>query len=148
MRQVAWYDRIRQETEKPEYQTAIIKILDRSLVTEGEYNFDTGEWDGAVNPEDATVYEGRARIITTRWGVDRNEDKFANPDTLMPVRIQLPRDDLPGMVRKGCIVVIFSAPNQALVGRPMSVTMDFHGSSAASRTIQCRISGDAIDGGE
>lgn len=143
MKKKAWYDRVRDVSERPEFMTATIKIVDRSLLPEPSDNYDF-ETDTYLNVDDTPgiIYEGRARIISTRWGVDRNEDKFANPDTLSPVRVQVPRDDLPGIVKKGCIITVLSAPNEAVVGRPMSVTADFHGASAASRTIQCRMSGD------
>lgn len=140
-----WYDQIREVTETEEYQTATIKILDRGLMEMGEYDPKTDSYPDASSEEDAIVYEGRARLIGVRWGVDRTETNLSNPQTLLPIRVQLPRDELPGIVRKGSIVTVLEAPgNEAIVGRPMSVTLDFHGSSGASRTIQCRISGDVI----
>ena len=137
LKKKAWHERIRDISESEEYMTSIIRIVDRSA--EAEDGDDTDGYDVKTNTwteptGDEIVYEGRARIISTRWGVDRNEDKLANPDTLLPVRV----------VRKGAIVIVLEAPNEAIVGRILSVTMDFHGSSAASRTIQCRMSGDYI----
>ena len=147
LKKKAWHERIRDISESEEYMTAIIRIVDRSA--EAEDGDDTDGYDVKTNTwteptGDEIVYEGRARIISTRWGVDRNEDKLANPDTLLPVRVQVPRDELPGLVRKGSIVTVLEAPNEAIVGRILSVSMDFHGSSAASRTIQCRMSGDYV----
>ena len=147
LKKKAWHEHIRDISESEEYTTSIIKIVDRSA--EAEDGDDTDGYDVKTNTwteptGDEIVYEGRARIISPRWGVDRNEDKLANPDTLLPVRVQVPRDELPGLVRKGSIVTVLEAPNEAIVGRILSVTLDFHGSSAASRTIQCRMSGDYI----
>ena len=140
-----WYDQIREVTETEEYQTATIKILDRGLMEMGEYDPKTDSYPDATSEEDAIIYEGRARLIGVRWGVDRTETNLSNPQTLLPIRVQIPRDELPGIVRKGSIVTVLEAPgNEAIVSRPMSVTLDFHGSSGASRTIQCRISGDVI----
>ena len=147
LKKKAWHERIRDISESEEYMTSIIRIVDRSA--EAEDGDDTDGYDVKTNTwteptGDEIVYEGRARIISTRWGADRNEDKLANPDTLLPVRVQVPRDELPGLVRKGSIVTVLESPNEAIVGRILSVTMDFHGSSAASRTIQCRMSGDYV----
>lgn len=140
----AWYDEIREISESPEFQTATIKILDRSLIEEGEYDSSTDTYIGGTSEADAIVYEGRARVIGVRWGVDRTETNLSNPQTLLPIRLQIPRDDFPGSVPRGAIVTITEAPNEALVGRPMSITLDIHGSSAASRTFQCRLSGDFV----
>ena len=160
-----WTDEIRSESEKPEYMTALIRIEDPSLVIEGEYDVDTGEYGPSTG--DPLIYRGRARVIFPRAGVFSGGESQSNATTLNYVRVQIPRMGEPadfyvpvvfgtgvfgtgifgyapsgaghseGRVRRSCKVFVEQAPrNPSLTGRVFNITSDIQGSSAASRTFE------------
>lgn len=139
-----WYDEIAAESTKAEYQTAVIRIEDPSLVTYGEYDVETGKQEVTGDP---VIYptgdgDGRARIIGVRWGVFSGGESQANAKTISSVRVQIPKDAV-DRVKKGCKVFIESTPeNPALEGLMLTVTSDFQGASSASRTLECALDGD------
>lgn len=136
-----WAEGIARESEKPEYQTAEIQILDPSLVT-SSYNEKTGKFSNTGNP---VKYEGRARVIPVRWGVFSGGESQANATTLTSVRVQVPSANLGSLrVHKGWKVFVTSAPRSPwMESRLFTVTSDLQGSSSASRTFQCEADGDA-----
>lgn len=167
-----WSQQIREESEKPEYTTALIRIEDPSLVTEGEYNVDTGE--SGPSTGDPLIYRGRARLIFPRAGVFSGGESQANATMLNYVRVQIPRMGEPadyyipvvfggnvfgsgifgyapstagsteGRVRRSCKVFVEQAPyNPSLVGRLFNINSDLQGSSAASRTFEASADIDA-----
>lgn len=134
-----WSQEIAAETGKPEYQTCEIVITDPSLVTV-EYDIDT-----AVSTEtgDGTLYEGQARLIAVRRGVNYEGASQGNSKTITSIRIQIPGQELPVTLRKGTTAVVTSAPlNRTLENYLFYLASDVHGSSAATRTFEFNLDGD------
>lgn len=147
-----WTAPISRTSTQERFQTATIRIEDWSFV-QGEYDVDTDQYE-YENPEDAIVYEGRARII----GIGRSQfnqgDDQANATSIVPIRIQIPNitdaegygddeygDDysggIAGRIKRGVKVFVLSSPrNPGLEGLIFTVTSDIQGSSAAARTFE------------
>jgi hypothetical protein len=162
----AWAEEISEETSREEYQNAEIQILDDTLLTSKEYNYDTATWDIQGDPQ---IYRGRARIIPVRWGTETGGESQANSTTLKAVRVQIPRIGLDasvygeglygvgpygyvtgsgaatdGRVRRNAKVLILSCPrNTSLEGRVATITSDLQGSMSATRTFEAAIDIDA-----
>lgn len=135
-----WADEIAEESTKPEYQQAFIRIEDRSLLTQEDYDIETGEWTVVGDP---VIYpvgdeDGRARVIGVRWGVQSGGESQANATTLSAIRVQIPQHAV-GRVKKGCKVYVESAPNTVLTNYIFTVTSDMQGSSDAARTFECSL---------
>lgn len=131
-----WSDEIAEVTESAEYQTAEIRIFDKSQATlVSEYDVDTG-----LGPiyTGGDIYEGQARVIGVRWGVQSGGESQANATTISAIRVQIPQHAV-GRVRKGCKVFVESAPNMTLTNFIFTVTSDMQGSSAATRTFECSL---------
>lgn len=136
----AWHDRIAEVSTLPEYQRAVIRIEDRSLLTQEDYDIETGEWTLVGDP---VIYpigdeDGRARIIGVRWGVQSGGESQANATTIAAIRVQIPQRAV-GRVKKGCKVYVESAPNTVLTNYIFTVTSDMQGSSDAARTFECSL---------
>lgn len=132
----AWFDRIAEVSTRPEFQRAVIRIFDQSQATlVSEYDVDTG-----LGPiyEGGDIYEGQARIIGVRWGVQSGGESQANATTLSAIRVQIPQHAV-GRVRKGCKVFVASAPNTVLQNYIFTVSSDMQGSSDAARTFECSL---------
>lgn len=135
-----WPDEIAEVSTQPQFQRAIIRILDPALLTEDDYDIDTGVW---TTDGDAVIYpvgdeDGRARVIGVRWGVQSGGESQANATTLSAIRVQIPQRAV-GRVKKGCKVFVESAPNLVLESYIFTVTSDMQGSSAAARTFECAL---------
>lgn len=130
-----WTDPIAAVSTRPEYQRAVIRIEDRSLLTESEYDIETGEWTIVGDP---VIYTGQARVIGVRWGVQSGGESQANATTLSAIRVQIPQHAV-GRVKKGCKVFVQSAPNPVLQNYIFTVTSDMQGSSDAARTFECSL---------
>jgi hypothetical protein len=133
---MTWAQEIQNISESPEYQTSRIRILDSSLDDGSgqEYDPDTGTWTG--EPADITIYNGQARVIPIREGNFSANTNQANPTTITPIRVQIPRTAATDIrIRKGCTVIVDSAPATHLNGRLFTVSDDIQGGTAASRTF-------------
>lgn len=133
---VAWHDAIAEISTRPEFQRAVIRIFDESaaiLVT--PYDIETG-----IGPiyEGGDIYEGQARVIGVRWGVQSGGESQANATTISAIRVQIPQHAV-GRVKKGCKVFVESAPNLVLSSYIFTVTSDMQGSSPAARTFECSL---------
>lgn len=134
-----WSQEIAEETGKREYQTCEIRITDPTQIT-GDYDVDTAQW---TETGDGTLYEGQARLIAVRRGVNYEGANQNNSKVITSIRIQIPHDALPVTVRKGCTAVVTSAPlNPTLESYVFYSSSDVHGSSAASRTFEFSLDGD------
>lgn len=137
-----WADEIAEVSELPEFQTATIRIVDPSAVTPDDYDEDTATWniDGV-----SVIYNGQARVIPVRWGVQSGGESQANATTLSAMRVQIPRTMATDIrVNKGFHVFVDASPyNLSLVNRMFTVTSDLQGSSSASRTFECMADVDA-----
>lgn len=134
-----WPDEIAEVSTQPTFQRAVIRIEDESLLTKKEYDIETGEWTFEGDP---VVYEGQARVIGVRWGVQSGGESQANATTVSAIRVQVPQHAV-GRVKKGCKVFVESAPNLVLSSYLFTVTSDMQGSSPASRTFECSLDIDA-----
>lgn len=135
-----WADEIAEVSTQPRYQRAIIRIEDSSLLTQSDYDIETGEWTVEGDP---VIYpvgdeDGRARIIGVRWGVQSGGESQANATTISAIRVQIPQHAV-GRVKKGCKVFVESAPNLVLSSYIFTVTSDMQGSSPAARTFECSL---------
>lgn len=140
---MSWTDAVRAISERPEFQTSVIRIEDPSLVTEGEYDPVTNTWGESSG--DPVLYEGQARIIPVRDGSFTANDNQANPTTLVPIRVQIPRDASTDIrIRRGCKVFVVSAPDALhLTDRLFTISSDLQGSSAGARTFEAMADVDA-----
>lgn len=136
-----WTDPIAAVSESPEFMTATIRIENPNLVTK-EYNEDTGQWTIVGDP---VIYNGRARIIPVRWGVQSGGESQANATTIAAIRVQIPRTAATDIrVNKGFKVFTVTTPNNlSLQNRMFTVSNDLQGSSSASRTFECAADVDA-----
>lgn len=129
-------DEIAVESTRPEFQRAVIRIFDQSQATVlTPWDIDTN-----IGPIYAggDIYEGQARIIGVRWGVQSGGESQANATTISAIRVQIPQHAV-GRVKKGCKVFVQSAPNLVLSSYIFTVTSDMQGSSSASRTFECSL---------
>lgn len=132
----SWSDRIAQVSTRPEFQRAVIRIFDQSQATlVSEYDIETG-----LGPiyTGGDLYEGQARIIGVRWGVQSGGESQANATTISAIRVQIPQHAV-GRVKKGCKVFVASAPNLVMPSYLFTVTSDMQGSSPAARTFECSL---------
>lgn len=136
-----WADEIADVSELPEFQTATIRIVNPNLI-DSDYNEDTAQWDIIG---DGVIYNGQARVIPVRWGVQSGGESQANATTLSAMRVQIPRTTATDIrVNKGFHVFVDASPyNLSLVNRMFTVTSDLQGSSSASRTFECMADVDA-----
>lgn len=132
----AWHDRIAEVSTRPEFQRAVIRIFDESAATlVTPYDIETG-----IGPiyQGGDIYEGQARVIGVRWGVQSGGESQANATTISAIRVQIPQHAV-GRVKKGCKVFVESAPNLVLSSYIFTVTSDMQGSSPAARTFECSL---------
>lgn len=132
----AWHDAIAEISTRPEFQRAVIRIFDESAATlVTPYDIETG-----IGPvyTGGDIYEGQARVIGVRWGVQSGGESQANATTISAIRVQIPQHAV-GRVKKGCKVFVESAPNLVLSSYIFTVTSDMQGSSPAARTFECSL---------
>lgn len=136
-----WADEIAEISELPEFQTAVIRIVDPNLV-DSDYDLETAQW---TITGDGVRYNGQARVIPVRWGVQSGGESQANATTLSAMRVQIPRTAATDIrVNKGFHVFVDESPyNLSLANRMFTVTSDLQGSSSASRTFECMADVDA-----
>lgn len=136
-----WTDPIAEVSESPEFMTATIRIENPNLVTK-DYDEDTNQWTIVGDP---VIYDGRARVIPVRWGVQSGGESQANATTIAAIRVQIPRTAATDIrVNKGFKVFTEGVPNNlSLQNRMFTVSNDLQGSSSASRTFECAADVDA-----
>lgn len=161
-----WAETISRVSTRPEFQNALIRIVDTSLIEYGEYDIETGTQDVTG---DGVVYRGRARLIPVRWGTFTGGESQANSATLSAVRIQIPRldntesEDFGGepfgeeefganstltlRVKRGCKVFVETCErNPVLEDLVFNITSDLQGSMSAARTFEAALDGDVSIG--
>ena len=146
---LTWNKRIAAKTGDRKYQVADIRIEDPSLLTE-DYDVDTNT---STFSGESTIYEGQARIIGVRWGVQSGGESQANATTITAIRIQIPNpagfsEDEANLglfprVNRGCKVFVTDSPENPVLTRYIfAITSDMQGSSAATRTFEAALDGD------
>lgn len=139
----SWDERIAAKTGQRKYQQATVELVDPKLV-DTEYDIETG-WSAPTN--NGIIYEGQARVIAVRRGTNYEGSLQGNSKTITSVRVQLPGDSLPQTVRKGVKMRVTDSPrNRTLEGYVYTLASDFHGSSAATRTLEFNLDGDSTHG--
>ena len=135
-----WAEEIGEITELEEYQTCSVRIMDFSNA-EQVYDYDTDEM---ISVGEVEVYVGRARFIPVRASVYQGGEAQLNTTSIRAVRFQLPMSERDKWFKKGMIVTFTAAKgNPSLLGRSATVTDDFLGSSAASRTFNAMMDADS-----
>lgn len=135
-----WAQAVADISTREEFQTATVRLEDPDLlIPDGEWSVDTGEPDYTGDP---VIYEGRARIIGVRWGVESGGESQANAKTIKAIRIQFPYQAV-GRVRKGFILYVTECErNPVLTQYLFTGASDIQGSSAAARTIEFYVDSD------
>lgn len=132
-----WTDEIAEVSEQ--YQNAEVELLDPSLVTYGPFDPVTNKRTSTGDP---LVWEGFARIIPPRWGVNRQGSDTGNASTQTSVLIQFPKKAF-GRVKRGMkLTVVTCEDNPGLETMLFKVTSGLQGSNAASRTVEFAVDGD------
>jgi hypothetical protein len=150
---LTWAERIQKITERPEFQTSRVRIIDPSLIEGGEYDVDTDTYapitnDGVIYPiadhPDERIRTGQARVIPLRDGnFSMNADQ-ANPTTITAIRVQIPRTAATDIrLRRGVKVIVDYAPASHLTDRLFSIHDDLQGATAASRSFVAMADMDA-----
>ena len=142
-----WADAIAEITTDVEFQNATIVIIDESLVT-STYNIDTGVTTVTGDPR---VYQGQARVKPMRAPVNREGSAVANSNAITSVRVQLPQmvdfsqTSTPEYrTKRGWKMLVLTAPkNLSLLDYWFSLEEGLQGASAASRTLEFMVDGDA-----
>lgn len=138
-----WFDQIAEVTGSSEYQTCEVEIIDVDLV-ESKWDFDEGEYVEVIQPG-AVIYEGQARLIAVRRGVNYEGSLQHNSKVITSIRIQLPQDAAPVRLRKSFTARVTSAPNTpTLESYVYTLASDVQGSSSATRTLEFNLDGDSV----
>lgn len=134
----SWQDEIAQVSTDPEFQNAAVVIY--IPAHGGVYDVDTGEYDDETEAE--LIYEGRCRVVGLRSA--RGETVAGNPDSLKPVRIQLP--SIPTRMPDNTKAYFTDGGRNAnLTSYVFNVNSDFNSSHVAAYTLELTVSMDAAD---
>lgn len=130
----SWAQTIADVSTRPEFQNATVRLEDPNLlVPTGEYDIETGTQEFTGDP---VIYEGRARIIGVRWGVESGGESQANAKTLKAVRIQFPYNAVERVRKSFNLYVTDGGRNPVLESYMFSSASDIQGSNSAARTIE------------
>lgn len=141
-----WSAEIAEITGQQEYQTCEIQIIDPSKVERGEYDIDTGEQEITLLPG-YELYAGQARFIPVRRAVNYEGATQNNSKAISAIRVQVTSQELPVRLPKGTTAKITSAPrNPMLETLVLYLSTAVQGSSAATRTLEFNVDGDAVYG--
>lgn len=136
-----WGQEIAEISTRPEYQTAKVRITSSDIEDQGVYDIDTGEWSEGM----ATVvlYEGQARFVPIRWGVDARDTHIFNASTTTRLRVQVPESELQDEVPRGSLVTILEAPFAPHMVNATSVVVGgVQNSSNGSRNLETEWNSD------
>lgn len=137
---LSWGQEIAGVSETEEFMPAVVRITLQNA-TKGEYNIDTGKWEGGTEAE--TIYEGRARMAPIRWGVDAKESQVFNASTTVRMRVQIPQAANLTDVPRGTRVKVIEAPRaQHMVGATFVVTLDAQNSDNGARNLETEWNSD------
>lgn len=138
----AWNDEIAEVTGDRQWQQAEVEIYDPAEYDPDLYDPETDEYNG---PDATVLYEGQARVITTRAAIQSN-DAQPNKTSIRFTRVQLPQFAV-GLVKRGSYIRFIQAPrNPALLRRIGTIFADLQGSSAATRTFEVNFDLDVVEG--
>lgn len=137
-----WGAEIADISERPEYQNCTVRIsVSSEAGVKDEYDLETGEWTSSEVVE--VLYEGRGRFAPIRWGVDARDTHIANASTTTRLRVQVPSGALQGVVPRGALVTILSAPFAPHMELETArVVGDIQNSSNGSRTLETEWNSD------
>lgn len=142
-----WALEIAEESGKAEYQTCEIEVTDPTKYVAGEYDIDTGLYGDPTILPGYMIYEGQARFIGVRRAVNYEGATQNNSKAINAIRVQLPHGVAPIRLVKGTMGKITSAPlNPMLETLVLYMASAIQGSSAATRTLEFNVDGDAVYG--
>lgn len=132
-----WQDTIKQVSTDPQFQNAAVVLYVPGAI--GEYDPDAGTYEQS---DPVLVYEGRCRVVGLRSAGDSVQ--AGNPDSLKPVRIQLPKN--PGRMPDNTRAYFADGGrNENLTTYVFNVNSDFNSSHVAAYTLELTVSMDATD---
>jgi hypothetical protein len=135
-----WQDAIKAVSTDPQFQNAAVVLYVPGAL--GEYNPDTGGYDGEGSTDPTLVYSGRCRVVGLRSAGDSVQ--AGNPDSLKPVRIQLASN--PGRMPDNTRAYFTDGGRNAnLTSYVFNVNSDFNSSHVAAYTLELTVSMDAVD---
>lgn len=136
-----WGQEIAEISTRPEYQTGRVRITSSDIEDQGVYDIDTGEWSEGMGT--VILYEGQARFVPIRWGVDARDTHLFNASTTTRLRVQVPESELPDEVPRGSLVTILEAPFAPhMVGATSVVVGGVQNSSNGSRNLETEWNSD------
>jgi hypothetical protein len=131
-----WAQEVADVSNDREYQNALIKIIDPSLVVRSG-TIQTGYTYDATN---ATKWSGQARISSMRSGTSFGGTTSTNPTNIKSMRVQIPYSETFQRVRRGWQVqVVDGGRNDRLTEYLSSVEADVNSSQVAALTFECSI---------
>lgn len=135
----SWTDEIADISTRAEYQKARVRLMDPD--PPGEYDIDSGKTTYPTG-YDPVIFQGRARIVSVRWGRFFGGESQSNSKVVTSIRLQFQKGAF-GRLLKGTKVIVEDSPDQPeLVGSLLVVTSGFQGSSSGARTIEAALDGD------
>lgn len=135
-----WEDTIKQVSTDPQFQNAAVVLYVPGAL--GEYDPDTGNYDGEGATDPELVYSGRCRVVGLRSADSSNV--ASNPDQLKAVRIQL-ADNPARMPDNTKAYFTDGGRNANLTSYVFNVNSDFNSSHVAAYTLELTVSMDAVD---
>lgn len=140
-----WSQEVAAASGTEEFQTCTIQILNPALI-DTDYDIETGQETEQLL-QGAILYEGQARLIGVRRGVNYEGATQGNSKTITAIRVQLPHSALPQRLEKGFVGRITLAPfNPSLTEYVYYLASGLQGASAGSRTLEFNVDGDAVYG--
>lgn len=130
-----WAQEIADISTLPEFQNASVVLF---VPGEASYNDD----DEYVVNDPTLIYKGRCRVVGLRSAF--NDIQAGNPDSLKPVRVQLPEVP-PRMPENTQAYFTDGGRNANLTSYVFNVNSDFNSSHVAAYTLELTVSMDAVD---
>lgn len=138
-----WSQEVAEVSGSEEFQTCEMQIIDPSQI-ETDYDIETGV---ETILGDGVIYDGRARLIGVRRGVNYEGATQNNSKVITAIRVQLPHSALPQRLEKGFMGKVISSPlNPSLSQYVYTLASGLQGASAGSRTLEFNVDGDAVYG--
>lgn len=144
-----YWQTIAEVSTQPEFQNVEVQLIDPSaLTTDENYDVETGEYTDTPEP----FWSGPARLVSQRWGVNRENSETANSNTRTSILLQFGyaqnfgTDDVPlHRIRRGTVMYVTECEsNPALLTRVFTCTSDMQSGASAARTLEFETDGDAV----
>jgi hypothetical protein len=134
-----WAEEIAEVSTLPEFMNATVVIYTPGGV--GEYDPDTNTYETG---DPVLHYNGRARVVGVRSA--RDDIQAGNPSTLKSVRLQVPREGIPGPIPDQARAYFTDGGrNPILTQYIFTVNSDFNSSHVAAYTLELTVAMDITD---